>query len=196
MASNQPTDFALWEAIRRDDEQAFVALFDRYWARLFALAFATVKDREACTEIVHDIFLTLWQKRDKLQIDAFLPYLTAATRYQVFRHVRAARAIPLHYSEQCETLATATSRNSADEQFSHHDIEASLLTYLSQLPARCREIFVLSRLQQLSNHEIATRLSISKRTVENQITAALQHLRLTWKDGVWLLLLLLSAHRG
>lgn len=195
MAPDQPTDFALWEAIRRDDEQAFVALFDRYWARLFALAFATVKDREACTEIVHDIFLTLWQKRDQLQIEAFLPYLTAATRYQVFRHVRAARAIPLQYSEQCETLATATSRNSADEQFAHHDMEASLGTYLSQLPARCREIFVLSRMQQLSNQEIASRLGISRRTVENQITTALQHLKLTWKNGILLLLALLDLER-
>ena len=70
-------------------------------------------------------------------------------------------------------------------------MERSLTAYLGQLPARCREIFLLSRTQQLSNHEIADRLGISKRTVENQITAALQHLKLSLKHLMLLVLLLI-----
>jgi len=192
MSQSPVTDFALWDAIRQDDEHAFAALFERYWARLFKLAFAQVQDREVCAEIVHDIFLTLWQKRHELEIEAFLPYLAAATRYQVYRHKRAARVIPIQYAEECETLTTATSRNRGEEAIVDGELERSLAAYLGQLPARCREIFLLSRNQQLSNHEIADRLGISKRVVENQITAALRHLRLSLKHLMLLVTLLLT----
>jgi RNA polymerase sigma-70 factor (family 1) len=194
MSQSAVTDFALWDAIRQDDEHAFAALFERYWARLFKLAFAQVRDREACAEMVHDIFLTLWQKRHELEIEDFLTYLAAATRYQVYRHKRAARVIPIQYAEQLtETPATATSRNRGADDLTDVDLERGLAAYLGQLPARCREIFLLSRTQQLSNHEIADRLGISKRVVENQITTALRHLRLSFKH-LLLLSVLLTRH--
>lgn len=192
MSQPQATDFVLWDAIRQDDEQAFAVLFERYWARLFKLAFSQVRDREVCAEIVHDIFLTLWQKRHELEIEAFLPYLTAATRYQVYRHNRTARVIPIQYAEQYnETPATATSRNHGADDLTETDLQQRLASYLGQLPTRCREIFLLSRNQQLSNHEIADRLGISKRSVENQITTALHHLKLSWKHLMLMAFLLM-----
>lgn len=62
------------------------------------------------------------------------------------------------------------------------DLEFDMESSLSNIPKRCRQIFFMSRKELLSNDEIAGKLSISKRTVENQITHALKHLRLSLKD--------------
>jgi RNA polymerase sigma-70 factor (family 1) len=181
-------DVALWEAIRHDDVAAFTALYERYWRRLFTTAFARLPDREACEEIVHDIFLTLWTERARLQITAPAAYLSAAVYYQAIRFQRAASASRLHYSDELDTLSTDAAYNTGETALLGLDLEGRLATALSQLPQRCREIFLLSRIQHCSNEEIAERLHISRRSVENQLTTALRHLRLTLKSlgVVWL----------
>lgn len=175
-------DAALWEAIQADaDAAAFATLYERYWRRLFTAAFAQLKDREACQEIVHDIFLTLWTERARLQIQAFPAYLGAAVRYQAARHQRTRSTSPLRYADALDTLSTAADYNHGETQLLGLDLEQRLATALGQLPQRCQEIFLLSRMQHFSNDEIADRLHISRRSVENQLTTALRHLRLTLK---------------
>lgn len=182
------TDVALWEAIQQGDTAAFTALYERYWRRLFTTAFARLPDREACEEIVHDIFLTLWTERARLQITAPAAYLSAAVYYQAIRFRRAASASRLHYSDELDTLSTDAAYNTGETALLGLDLEGRLAAALSQLPQRCREIFVLSRVQHCSNEEIAERLHISRRSVENQLTTALRHLRLALKTlgVVWL----------
>jgi RNA polymerase sigma-70 factor (ECF subfamily) len=71
--------------------------------------------------------------------------------------------------------------NDGELNIHYQDLEKSVDKELEELPRRCKEIFTLSRREQLSNDEIATRLDISKRTVENQLTHALRHLRLSMR---------------
>ncbi|WP_114778554.1 RNA polymerase sigma factor [Botryobacter ruber] len=182
--SSTKTDAALWEAIRQDDAHSFSVLFDRYWSTLFTTAFAYCKDREACSEIVHDIFLNLWQKRGQLQISSFPHYLKAATRYHTYRHMQSAKVIPLLYSEDLHAVRVESTHHSGEEEMRYTELESQLENSLENLPKRCREIFCLSRKEDLTNDEIADRLGISKRTVENQLTHALQHLRLVLKELV------------
>jgi RNA polymerase sigma-70 factor (ECF subfamily) len=175
-------DAALWEAIQaRADATAFATLYERYWRRLFTAAYARLPDREACEEIVHDIFLTLWTERARLHIQVFPAYLGAAVRYQAARHQRTLSTSPLRYADALDTLSTAADYNHGETQLLGLDLEQRLAAALSQLPQRCQEIFLLSRMQHFSNDEIAARLHISRRSVENQLTTALRHLRLTLK---------------
>lgn len=175
------TDTALWEAIKHDDAGAFAVLYQRYWQRMFAVAYTHLASREACEEIVHDIFLRLWTERQRLQIDCFPAYLAAATRYHVGRHQRAVRARPLHYADSPETLSSRADYNLGETRLLDLDLEKRLAAALGQLPQRCQQIFQLSRVQQFSNDEIAQQLHISRRSVENQLTAALRHLRLLFR---------------
>ena len=62
MLLNKYSDSDLWEAIMLDDTKAFETLFERYWSIIYGTAFSYLKDKEACTEIVQDIFLNIWQK--------------------------------------------------------------------------------------------------------------------------------------
>lgn len=180
MSDKLPSDKILLNLMREGDSASFNALFDRYWEMLYATVFSVCSDREVCSEIVHDIFLNLWLKREKLQIESFKAYIVASARYHVYRHVKNARKNSLEYREDLE-YSSRVSMNDGELNIHYQDLEKSVDKELEELPRRCKEIFTLSRREQLSNDEIATRLDISKRTVENQLTHALRHLRLSMR---------------
>ncbi|WP_395809980.1 RNA polymerase sigma factor [Daejeonella sp.] len=180
MSDKMPSDTILLNRMREGDSASFNALFDRYWEMLYATVFSVCSDREVCSEIVHDIFLNLWLKREKLQIESFKAYIVASARYHVYRHVKNARRKSLEYREDLE-YSSRVSMNDGELNIHYQDLEKSVDKELEELPRRCKEIFTLSRREQLSNDEIAIRLDISKRTVENQLTHALRHLRLSMR---------------
>ncbi|WP_419700048.1 RNA polymerase sigma factor [Mucilaginibacter sp. NFX135] len=174
---NSPiNDAELWLAIRSDDEQAFAVLFDRYWLRLYKTALRYLKDREASEEAVHDVFLNIWNRRHELEIESFPNFLLTAIRYQVYNRLRAVKS-PVVLSISDDGISELLDHNKGESRISDQELLYELGQYLEQLPKRCQEIFQMSRIDHLSNQEIAGRLGISKRTVENQITMALKHLR-------------------
>ena len=178
MPLNERTDAELWSAICLDDKKAFDALFERYWTLIYNTAFAYLKDEESSSQIVHDIFLNLWRKRHEYQILQFKSYLSTAARYHVFKALKARKASNLVFVEDYAELNDGRqTQNQGEENINTEDMQTALEGSLDKLPKRCREIFKLSRTNQLSNEEIAAKLSISKRTVENQLTTALQYLR-------------------
>ena len=187
MPNKIPSDKILLSLMKEGDAVSFNTLFDRYWEMLYATVFSVCSDREVCSEIVHDIFLNIWLKREKLQIESFKAYILASARYHVYRHVKNARKNSLEYREELE-YSSRVSMNDGELNIRYQDLEKSVERELAELPRRCKEIFTLSRREQLSNDEIATRLDISKRTVENQLTHALRHLRLSMKHFLVLFL--------
>lgn len=184
------SDESLWIAIRGDDAAAFKILFDRYWSAIFTTSFSYLNDRAVCTEIVHDIFLGIWLKRNVLEIDSFYHYLTAAARYQVYKRLQQKGALKIVYIDSLRKSADneghlgaghheggGAAHNDGEYNLRYRELQSTVETSLQGLPERCREIFLLSRKEQLSIAEIAEQLGISRRTVENQLTRALQHLR-------------------
>jgi len=173
-------DSELWLAVRNDDEHAFAMLFDRYWVRLYKTAFRYLKDRENSEEAVHDVFLSIWNRRDQLEIDSMPNFLLTAIRYQVYNRMRAAKPPVTLISNDLE-IDYLPDHNQGDYRIKNEELLSELNEHLEKLPKRCQEIFYMSRMDNLSNQEIADRLGISKRTVENQITVALKHLRTCFK---------------
>jgi len=178
MPANLPSDATLLNLIKAGDLDSFNILFERYWEKLFATVFSVCPDTEVCSEIVHDIFLNLWLKREKLQIEYFQGYITASARYQIYRHLKNIKRKSIEYREDLD-FGNLVAVNAGESNIRYRELEKKVEEELEELPSRCREIFTLSRMQQLTNDEIAARLDISKRTVENQLTYALRHLRLS-----------------
>lgn len=176
-------DSALWLAVRQDDKTAFRILFDKYGGAMLQSANALLKDNEASETVVHDIFLNLWIKRETLEILHFRSYVITATRYHVYKILKSRKALreTPGYEGQLEAHA-ALAVNGGEERMAEQTLREMLQQHMNGLPKRCGEIFLMSREQQLSNQEIADRLNISKRSVENQITHALQHLRVHLKE--------------
>ena len=185
------TDHELWERIVKDNEQAFATLFYRYSSKIYRSAYSRIRDSVACEQIVHDLFITLWTNRNTLKIESFNAYLLSATRYRVYKHLIANKSIPLEFKENmdAEDYSKYANVNSGYDKVVYEELESDIEFCLKGLPKRSREIFVMSRQQFLSNDEIAAELGISKRTVENQLTNALRHLRYSLKNVSMFLLL-------
>lgn len=186
MHSNTSSDSVLFDLVKKGDLSSFNMLFDKYWEKLYATVFSVCSDREICSEIVHDIFLNLWLKRESLQIVNFKAYIQASARYHVYRHLKQLKNQSLEYREDLE-FSELSVVNDGELNIRYSELEKNVERELEELPGRCREIYTLSRREHLSNDEIASRLDISKRTVENQLTHALRHLRFSMRHFLLLL---------
>ncbi|HMI63274.1 MAG TPA: RNA polymerase sigma-70 factor [Puia sp.] len=185
MADSFFSDAELWKSIQADDCSAFTILFKRYWAVLYRTALHYTEDRQLAEEVVHDLFVALWKGRGHLVIDSFESYLKAGARYEILRQLKKRRSSAVRYTD---ALPEGAATNEGERQIRDRELENGLREKLRQLPDRCREVFLLSRKEHLSNAEIAVQLGISKRSVENQITFALKFLRSNLKNITVLLL--------
>lgn len=192
MQFHKCSDAELWDAIADDNTKAFDTLFDRYWSAIHSTAYSYLKDADASSEIVHDIFLMLWQNRKETEIHSFRSYLCTAARYRVYKYLKAKKANALLYIADYSEHNLQQIKNEGSEAMLTQDFENVVDRSISHLPKRCREIFILSRKKHLSNDEIARQFGISKRTVENQLTAALQFLRPILKYTSMVIMMLFS----
>lgn len=183
------SDSDLWKRIVNDDYRAFTVLFDRYWFVLYKTAGKYIKDQELCEEAVHDLFLNIWNRRKYLEIEDCNSYLKTSIRYQVYRLLKKEKALTVTYVQEYSDELALSHEEHADQKILYAELEKELEDCLKPLPKRTAEIFLLSRKDHLSNAEIAERLGISKRSVENQVTKALQFLRTHYKYIVVFLLL-------
>ena len=182
MAISSLSDAELWTLILNDDYRAFSALFKRYWLKMYNTALKYLHDEQASEEVVHDLFLNIWNRKQHLQINEFDKYFKAATRYQVYAYIKKHKNARLMYVETLTESVEASNYDNADKRIAYQDLENRLNNHLQLLPSRCKEIFLMSRMQHFSNLEIAQKLGINKRTVENQLTYALHSIRLNMKD--------------
>ncbi|EEI93777.1 RNA polymerase sigma-70 factor [Sphingobacterium spiritivorum ATCC 33300] len=176
------TDQQLWVTVQIEDCQiAFATLYDRFWSLIYTTTFSYLNDREKSEEITLDIFLNLWNRRQYLQIRSFSAYLRTCARYHVYKALKDLKENQIAFSQYQEHTTETSVSNLVLEKMEQEDIKSSVDDVLKELPPRCQEIFQLSRFEHLSNDEIAIKLGISKRSVENQITKALKHLRIAFR---------------
>lgn len=183
---NQLSDKKLLVLMADSNELAFSSLFERHWEKLLDTAFKVTGDKEASQDIVQDVFAEVWNKREDLAIDNVEAYLHQSTRYAVFRHIRRARLIVTDLS----SVEAPLHINTTEEQVSFDEISNRLEQSIEQLPEQRQRVFKLSRYEHLTNKEIASRLDISVRTVENHISKALETLRYQYTDVLWVLFIL------
>src|ERR1700752_1275020 len=140
------SDIELWNAIRCNDELAFTALFDRYWVRLYKTAVLYLKDHEAGEEVVHDVFLNIWERRHQLEIESFPNFLLTAIPYQVYNRMRSAKPRVILTATDIEL--NELDHNKGENRIKDQELQQELNQYLDQLPKRCQEIFYMSRVNQ------------------------------------------------
>ena len=177
----QVSDEALARLLRQGDMGAFEEIYHRYWPRLHSLAYKRLRSREATEEIVQDVFTKLWQNREKLVIHVSLTaYLLKAAKYAVL-DCQQRELVRQNYREAVQQTASAA-HNGTEEAVLHNDLHLQLQAGIERLPTQCRSVFRLSRQEDLSMKEIATRLDISEKTVENHLGNALKKLRLSLRE--------------
>nr|WP_299071032.1 RNA polymerase sigma-70 factor [uncultured Allomuricauda sp.] len=157
------------------NEKAFRKLFEMFWEPMFVDAKSIVSDADAAKDIVQNIWTNIWQKRKTRKIENFEGYVYKAVKYSCYKYLRDNKFDATHI-EIIESLQL-NSRPEIEKQYDFEETQTLLQDSLDKLPPRCRQVFKLSRLEEVSNEEIANLLGISKRTVENQMSIALKSIR-------------------
>ncbi len=178
-------------------KENFDSIYVNNFSRLFLFAKEYVLFDEEAENIVQDIFLMLWEKRDALRVDVSLTaYLFTLVKNKCIDFLRH-RMVEQMYSENVkheyneELNVKLFALESFDHNFSsEEDIEILLRNAIDKLPERCRLIFIKSRIEGKKYKEIAEELNLSVNTVEGQISIALKKLREELKDYLPLLLFL------
>jgi len=182
MTKNNLSDEQLWEAVSlEDDAKAFTTLYDRHWLKIHATVAYYLKNTDEAEQALQEIFMTLWDRRKTLQIKSFKNYIFISARYYVFKVLKDRKQDPVIYLEALE-YTKGTVENIGHKKMELMHLEHRISAALATLPLRCQEIFRMSRMEHQTNDEIAARLGISKRTVENQLTRALRQLRLSYSE--------------
>ncbi len=167
-------DHQLLEQVRLNDRQAFRQLFDRHYEFLLQSVVNITGDRNLAKDVGQEVFLELWKKRAQIQINTSVrAYLRRSMVNRTFNLLKTRK---LKYQEPTN-LPEGIVSNSPQEKLEAEDLQNLVNKTISQLPERCRLIFTLCRLEGLSHKEIAAKLDLSPRTVENQMTKALKILR-------------------
>ena len=178
-------------------KENFDSIYINNFSRLFLFAKEYVLFDEEAENIVQDIFLMLWEKREALRVDVSLTaYLFTLVKNKCIDFLRH-QMVEQMYSENVkheyneELNVKLFALESFDHNFSsEEDIETLLRNAIDKLPERCRLIFIKSRIEGKKYKEIAEELNLSVNTVEGQISIALKKLREELKDYLPLLLFL------
>ncbi|WP_120275153.1 RNA polymerase sigma-70 factor [Mangrovibacterium diazotrophicum] len=191
-SGNQEEQFIIQRMIE-GDKRAFKYFFDKYYRELCNFVNIYLKDEMLAEEVVQDIFVYFWENKQKIKIHSSVKaYLFGASKYKSLNVLRSQKDNLVWFD------AIEASESYIDEipmeQFSGiEEFRQILNDAILQLPEKCREIFLLSKKQELSNKQIAEQLGVSVKTVENQMTIALKKLRSCLephRDKIFLLFLL------
>lgn len=177
-------DATLISRIREGDAGAFDELFREYYTELVQTAYRFVRSESAAEDIVQELFFSLWKRRDHLpeNIGSVGGYLHRSARNRSLNFLRDQNRIPV---DDGELPVHLVAEGLPSDQLDQDDLRKRINQAIDRLPERCRLIFTMSKLEEMSQKEIAKSLDISTKTVENQMTRAYRFLR------QWLTVLLL-----
>lgn len=168
-------------------EAEFEQVFKSHFRALHVYAFSFVKDRDLAEDMVQAAFCKLWERFADLEISRSLSaYLYRSVYHECLNHLKHLRVRESHARHTRHTEAQATDNSPTGLQAS--ELAARISEALMALPEGCRTVFQLSRYESLRYAEIADRLQISVKTVENQMGKALKILRGKLTDYLPLLL--------
>jgi len=167
----------LLSALRFGNEGALRQIFDRHYPLLLSDIYRLIPDESSCQDLAQEIFVDLWNKRENLDIHTSLrAYLRRAAINKSLNYIKANRRTHFEDADDLGHLPD-TSASDTNKREAQETLEDALHVAIGTLPEKCRIVFNLSRFEQLSHREIAEKLGISVKTIENQITKAMKMLR-------------------
>lgn len=171
------------DALKKGDIKVFNEIFNAYWQKLFAAAYSRTKDEQQAKDIVQEVFIQLWDRREELHLTSgsFAFYLLKSVKNRVINY---------YYKEKVREVVLAESFKYFDEKEGARvfeekieEIEVFVNQTIDELPKTMRTIYQM-RESQLSVKEIASRLNLAEQTIKNNITEASSRLRAALKKKI------------
>jgi len=170
------TDADLLAFLRMGDKEAFTELYNRYWTLLFQVAANKTGSLAEAEEIVQDLFLDIWRRREQLEITSGVrTYLAVALKYRVINLL--AQRNKRHRYEQYVSKKLSIADSSTEQWLGFHELDERIARLVADLPDKCRLVYQLKKEKGYSQRDIALHLRISEKAVEAHVTRALKLLR-------------------
>jgi RNA polymerase sigma-70 factor, ECF subfamily len=174
------------------DESAFEQVFKSHFKNLHAYAFTILKDPDEAEEIVQQVFFKFWERTETISISGSVTaYLYRAVHNESLNYIKHQKIKSNHRLHVAYSMKNET--DNASKKILDNELQGRLHVALNELPEQCRTIFQMSRFDELKYREIADKLEISVKTVENQMGKALKLLRAKLVDFLPLLILLFNS---
>lgn len=187
----QMSEQEILEKVSKNDIKSFNYLVELHYTKLLRSSLKYVRRPELAEEIVQDVFVALWNKRQTLEIKISLSaYLHTAVKYRSLNQLKSDLLKPKFESEFPESVPCVLT--GVEDEIMAQDLGVLITKAIETLPKKCRIIFDLSRNGGLTYKEIATELNISQKTVETQISIALSRIKVFlgkhWDNLIYILL--------
>ncbi len=161
--------------LKSGSEAAIDIMFKKYYTYLCRAVMRIVPDPNLSEDIVQDVFYDIWRKRETINIKSTLQgYLKRAAVNKTLNYIRAKK---MKFSDIEKMPETTEKSINALEGIQNQELEKTIHLAIENLPEKCRIVFCLSRMEEMSHQEISDELGISKKTIENHISKALRILR-------------------
>lgn len=165
------------ENIQEITRAQFEELFKNHYQELCAYANHIIHDLEEAEEVVQSLFVKLWENRNTTSIQKSIRvYLFSATKnacYNQQKHLKIKETYKTHNQREIDALSARS-----DNDYEASELDETIQSAINKLPEGRRRIFILSRYEGLKYKEIAEKLTISVKTVENQMSSAIKALKL------------------
>jgi len=176
------------------DAELFEKIFKAYYTKLTFFANRFLNDLTASEEIVSDTFTYLWEQRQQLNIThSANAYLYKMVQNRCLNYLKHKKIESTYVDYLTRNNLLSEVPDSIIELYNHKELEVEIKKAINELPEKCREIFKLSRFEQLKNREIAAQLNISQKTVERQMTIALEKMRASLRHIFIIIAVFLAA---
>jgi RNA polymerase sigma-70 factor (family 1) len=183
------TDQELTVLLKNGNHTAFTEIYHRYKRLLYTHAYQRLRNEQEVDDIIHELFATLWTKRDSLIFKTNLAgYLYTAVRNRILDYVAHQKIESDYISSFGKFLKL--SENFTDSLLREKQLSALIDKEIAALPPKMREVFEMSRKENLTHEEIAIRLGITKKTVKSQVNNALKILRSKLSLTAWIFFIL------
>lgn len=171
------TDVDLVTRLVQGDSTAFEFIYRTYVKELYIYIRRRISVSEDCEEIIHSVFESLWKRRHELgHITALKSYLYSSARFRAISYLRD-EAVRKKHEEYFSLFESVYDNSNPEVQADPDALKALINNAINDLPGRCQEAVRMRVQQNLSNDEIALRMNINKRTVQNYMVTAFNHFR-------------------
>lgn len=186
----------LFDRIKSDDQMVIEHLFSIYFPRLNDFARKVVQDDVISQDIVQEVFVKVWEKRaviENINMEAFLYRLVRNRCIDYIKHLRVVnkRMHEIQLSSKYEELYRIDFVGNEPYVMIEQELKQKIELTIQRLPERCREVFILSRMNNLKNKEIAEKLNINIKNVERHLSRALKAFRQNFSEELPIALVVL-----
>jgi RNA polymerase sigma-70 factor (ECF subfamily) len=171
------SDEKLFELFKQGDDNAYKLIYDRFTPLLYVHGYKFLRDHDEVKDVIQDLFMSIWNKRNEIQLSSSLSaYLCSAAKNRILDRI-AYHNVRSRYEESLQRFIDEA-HWVTDQKVRENELRQLIEQEIKVLPAKMREVFELSRRDDLSYKQIAKQLDISDKTVKKHVSTAMKVLRI------------------